>query len=119
MFLKPSRVRETIQGAVNSANDGDTIHVHPGEYDESVTINKPDLTLKSTSGAGNTVIDRGNMNTTTLVNITASNVVFDGFTVRNEATTTQLMEISYNIKAVGAQKGSREVCSFTVLKASQ
>lgn len=39
----------TIQAAVNAAQEGDKIRVLPGEYFESVTINKDNLDIKSTT----------------------------------------------------------------------
>jgi len=45
----------SIQDAVNNSNDGDTIHVHAGTYDEHVVIDKP-LTLKG-DGSDCTFID--------------------------------------------------------------
>ncbi len=36
----------TIQEAVTAARSGDTIKVCPGRYEEVVTVDKPDLTIK-------------------------------------------------------------------------
>jgi parallel beta-helix repeat protein len=51
-----SAIFKDIQKAINCALPGDTIMVHPGKYDETVTINKS-LTLQSTDGWQNTAID--------------------------------------------------------------
>jgi len=40
----------TIHDAINSANNGDTIEICPGTYNESVNINKNDLTIKGVDG---------------------------------------------------------------------
>ncbi|HLP95075.1 MAG TPA: right-handed parallel beta-helix repeat-containing protein [Saprospiraceae bacterium] len=46
----------TISAAVAAASNGDLILVAPGTYNENVTINKANLTLKSTGGAAVTTI---------------------------------------------------------------
>ena len=37
---------ESIQGAVNKANTGDVILVHPGTYKESVYVDKDGITIR-------------------------------------------------------------------------
>ena len=75
----------TIQAAINAASPGDTINVADGFYDESVNINKT-LTLhggqsgvdaRTRSGA-ESVINHA----CSPVQITADNVILDGFTVQ-------------------------------------
>ena len=75
----------TIQAAVNAAAPGATINVDAGTYAESIVINKT-LTLR---GAQAGVDGRGTRSaesiisiSPTAVRITASDVVFDGFTVQ-------------------------------------
>ncbi len=46
----------SIQNAIEFADPGDTILVHPGKYNEKLLINKS-LTLQSTDGWQNTMID--------------------------------------------------------------
>jgi parallel beta-helix repeat protein len=65
---------ETIQEAVDNANEGDTILVSNGTYYEGVHINKS-LNIIGESPSG-TIIDG-------YVEINANNVQFGGFTVRN------------------------------------
>jgi len=68
----------TIQKAINSANQRDTIRVKAGTYHEALIVNK---TVSLTGqNSENTIID-GN-GTGHVVNITADNVSIDGFTVR-------------------------------------
>lgn len=46
--IDQNRYFPTIQAAENEASSGDTIMVHPGIYEEAVTINVEGLTLEST-----------------------------------------------------------------------
>lgn len=67
---------QSIQAAINAANENDTIIVHEGTYQENLIVNKS-LTLQNGSlpvidGMGGTAI-----------NITAENVTVDGFNVTN------------------------------------
>ncbi|MCS3923354.1 right-handed parallel beta-helix repeat-containing protein [Methanosalsum natronophilum] len=70
-----------INMAVSESENEDTIFVLPGIYEESVVINKQ-LTVISTDGPEETIIDRGNIDTI-LVNINSEGVIFSGFTVQN------------------------------------
>jgi len=70
---------ESIQDAIDNASDGDTIIVHDGTYSEKLVIDK-ELTLK----AGSTpILDGGNTTYGPAVHITADNVTFEGFIIRN------------------------------------
>src|SRR6476646_1897781 len=82
----------TIQGAVNAATAGQTIIADPGTYSETVTVNKS-LTIKGAqagvdarsnvrqTGAGESVVNVTG-SAAFGFNITASDVVIDGFTVQ-------------------------------------
>lgn len=77
---------QTIQAAITAAADGDTILVSPGTYNESILLNKPNITIKSTNGANATIIDvpDGTLTTGVLVDgINLGTIIFDGFTVKN------------------------------------
>ncbi len=52
---------EKIQDAVNKANPGDTIVVEPGSYHESVSIDKPYITLKGLVENGKRPVLKGEM----------------------------------------------------------
>jgi Right handed beta helix region len=74
----------TIQSAINSANNGDTILVAPGTYVENINFNGKAITVTSSGGAAATIID-GNHNGTVVTfnhSETAASVLF-GFTIRN------------------------------------
>ncbi len=72
---------ETIQAAVDAANSGDTIQVEDGTYNESVTISTSDLTLESVNGSDSTTIRLDEASSTPVVQIEASTVTVDGFSI--------------------------------------
>jgi parallel beta-helix repeat protein len=67
-----------IQDAINAANPGETIIVYEGIYKENISLNKSIVLLAENLNA---IIDGGN--TTTVVTITASNIILKGFTIKN------------------------------------
>ena len=69
----------TIQAAINAANAGDTVYVCPGSYVENITINKADLTVSSTGGAGVTIIKAAVINS--VVTVMGGNATVAGFTL--------------------------------------
>jgi len=69
----------TIQEAINAANSGDTIFVRAGMYYEHVVVNKA-VSLIGESRE-KTIID-GN-GTGTILTVEASNLIIEGFTIRN------------------------------------
>ncbi len=71
---------ESIQEAIDNANNGDTIIVRDGIYYENVEIDKS-VTLKSDNGYANCIIDAGGLGD--VITINADGVVIDGFTIRN------------------------------------
>ncbi|MDI9404171.1 MAG: hypothetical protein QM516_09890, partial [Limnohabitans sp.] len=74
----------TIQAAINASVNGDTVIVAPGTYSELVRFNGKAITLRSESGAGNTIIDGGALGTTVkFVNAETNATVLEGFTIRN------------------------------------
>ncbi len=68
-----------IQDAIDSSQEGDTILVKAGRYDEKITIDKS-IELRG-EGRGNTTI-KGNKEGN-VVTITANNTVISGFTIKN------------------------------------
>lgn len=74
----------TIQAAIDAAAAGDTILVAPGVYDQgvaSLNINKANLIVQSTGGAGATRIELNDM-TMPVVKITEPGCTLDGFWIR-------------------------------------
>ena len=49
----------TIQGAINVANNGDTVLVAPGTYYENINFNGKAITVTSSGGPSVTIIDGG------------------------------------------------------------
>jgi hypothetical protein len=70
----------TIQEAINKANASDTILVMPDIYHEHINITKP-IKLKGENPL-TTIID-GEEKNQTIINIIASNVQIEGFTIKN------------------------------------
>ncbi|MFT4244567.1 MAG: NosD domain-containing protein, partial [Candidatus Woesearchaeota archaeon] len=76
----------SIQNAINAANEGETILVEEGIYEETIDINVNNLTLISSSGAELTTIIGGSASSSAssaTVRITTNNIILDGFTIDN------------------------------------
>ena len=70
----------TIQEAINNANDGDTVFVRNGTYEEDMVINKS-ISLIGENKIG-TIISGEYLYGEGVVYINASNVLLSGFTIR-------------------------------------
>ena len=77
----------TIQAAINTANNGDTVLVAPGTYVENLNFNGKAITVTSSGGPGVTIVD-GNAvaPVAVFVNNETSASVLTGFTLRNGMT---------------------------------
>jgi parallel beta-helix repeat protein len=74
----------TIQGAINVANNGDTVLVAPGTYVENINFNGKAITLTSSGGAAQTIIDGGaNGSVLTFNSGEPPSSVLSGFTIKN------------------------------------
>lgn len=76
------RQGESIQAAIDKAQEGSIIKVHPGVYKERLSIKKDNISLR---GDGQAVIDLGGQRTSgSAIDITnRRNVQIDGFEIRN------------------------------------
>lgn len=72
----------SIQTAINNANQSDTVYVHSGTYSENILIDKT-ITLTG-EGKTNTIISGTGDQT---IEITANTVIVSGFTIENDETT--------------------------------
>jgi len=70
---------ESIQAAINNATTGSTILVRAGTYQESLVVNKTISLIGD--GRDQTIID--GQNNQFIINITANNVIIEGFTIRS------------------------------------
>jgi uncharacterized repeat protein (TIGR01451 family) len=70
----------TIQHAVNTIIEGDTIIVRDGTYTENVYVNKPHLTIRSENGAETTIVQAANPDYD-VFGVSADYVNISGFTV--------------------------------------
>jgi len=70
----------TIQHAVNTITEGNTIIVRDGTYTENVYVNKPHLTIRSENGAETTIVQAENQDGH-VFEVTADYVNISGFTV--------------------------------------
>jgi hypothetical protein len=74
-----------IQNAVDAATSGDVVVVGPGTYREALDLSGKDITLRSSSGAAQTILDGsgGTTSIVTLRNLEPWRVTVQGFTFRN------------------------------------
>jgi serine protease len=74
----------TIQDAINAASNGDAIVVAPGTYKENIDYHGKAVTIRSSSGAEQTIIDGGNAGTTVTFDTGETSAsVLTGFTIQN------------------------------------
>lgn len=84
----------TIQGAIDSASNGDTICVGRGTYNEDVSINKS--VQLSGHGARKTIINGQDPNAQGSVSITADNVTLEGFYINGVSANSTHVAVAIN-----------------------
>ena len=82
----------TIQAGIDSATEGDTVLVAPGEYTEVLTIGAPSITLLSSGGDSLTTI----FGSIRYAPQTNDSSVIDGFTVKNAGVSGHAIESTMN-----------------------
>ncbi len=74
----------TIQGAINAATNGDTVLVAPGTYFENINFNGKAVTVTSSAGAAQTIIDGGQKGPVVIFSSgEGPHSVLNGFTVQD------------------------------------
>jgi hypothetical protein len=120
----------SIQAAVNAAIPGDTVKVCPDLYTESVTVNKPALTVEGASTAdGCTVLTAADPTKDSIVtggvsfafNLVNNNILLSGFVVQNSniAIQTSPSFSGYRITDSIAQNNSTAGVNFNSSGGSQ
>lgn len=72
---------ESIQAAVNTANQGDEIVLSPGNYTENIAITKGNLVIRSESGNPEDTIITSSSNTSDIIQVQAQNVKIMGLSI--------------------------------------
>lgn len=76
----------TIQDAIDAASNGDTVRVSPGTYNERIDYLGKEITIESTDGPEQTIIDGGGLGTVVTMHVGADQApALRGFTIRNGA----------------------------------
>jgi hypothetical protein len=80
----PVQPYTTIQSGINAANNGDTVLVAPGTYNENINFNGKAITVTSSGGAAVTIIDGGSIApAVTFTSGEGSTSVISGFTIQH------------------------------------
>jgi hypothetical protein len=81
----PGQTYTTIQSGINAAVNGDTVLVAPGTYYEQLNFNGKGITLTSSGGASNTIIDGSGTGTVVFMSSTSATqlAILDGFTIQH------------------------------------
>jgi plastocyanin len=75
---------KTIQEAVDAADKGALVLVHPGVYHEAVVVNSPDIVIRGTDR--NTVVLDGDLKSDNGIHVFADGVAIENMTARRYAT---------------------------------
>jgi hypothetical protein len=80
----PGQPYPTIQSGINAANNGDTVLVAPGTYNENINFNGKAITVTSSGGAAGTIIDGGSIApAVSFASGESSTSVISGFTIQH------------------------------------
>jgi len=95
---------ETIQYAINLANEGDSIYVFGGVYNETLVINK-NITLIGSIDSGNTIINKKARHKYT-IEIIADYVTLEGFNISEAGRHNQVALIYIRSNSVVIQRNN-------------
>ena len=83
----------TIQAGMEAAENGDTVLVSPGTYNESVDFIYKAIVLISDQGASNTIIDPNANATGVFMYSSEGPMVIEGFTITNSYTSSPINQV--------------------------
>ena len=98
--------------AENEVARNDTVTVYPGTYNESVTINTPNVTLESTAGPSETNITAPETGSK-VVQVNAPNVTVDGFNIESSGTDNGLRVAADDAEVINNHFEAPPVGSFS------
>jgi parallel beta-helix repeat protein len=107
----------TIQGAIDAANNGDTVLVAPGTYYENINFSGKAITVTSSAGAAQTTIDGGQKGP--VVSFTTNeglSSVLNGFTIQNGTASSTTF---YSGSGIFIYAASPTITSSVIQKNSQ
>lgn len=73
----------TIQEAIDYSANGDVISVRPGIYYENLTIREKQITLQSTKGPAQTIIDGAQKGAVITIGVSSGSMSITGFTIQH------------------------------------
>ena len=96
---------ETIQYAVNYAEDGDTVMVLPGTYLENININEKSIVLRGLGNPDSIVVDGNQAGSV----VTITGIIFNSVFVENMTITNGSAENGGGISAVDVSLGMKQL----------
>lgn len=111
--LSWNEAKATITSAITAAAAGDTIHVAPGSYDETVTVNKAKLTIVGHGGRGAVFIEPSAAGAEGM-QVTAPDVTLINIGVDGDDTADYALNVHGNIgvHADGVRRFRAYACKF-------
>jgi parallel beta-helix repeat protein len=105
----------TIQGAINAGNPGDTVLVAPGTYSENINFNGKAITVTSSGGAAQTIIDGGGKRPVALFHTGEGfGSVLNGFTIQNGSSFDTSLGTSFDGAGISISSASPTVTNNVI-----